>query len=140
MALSTRFLWCSASPGTPKGYWAERKGGGSGTPAFRMDSGIGNSLARLLVPHGSPKWTASIPGAWRMSHKLRVPLLEVKSKATIGANGCTTSWSTLTTRSPACNAAFEKAPFPAKSSTKTGGDPCETALDASDSQSVCVQR
>jgi len=63
----------------------------------------------------------------------------------MGANGCTTSWSTLTTRSPACMAALEKAPRPAKISTNRGGESretvaCETAVVSSESQSVWVHR
>ena len=61
-----------------------------------------------------------------MSHMICTPLSVVRSRATMGDTGCTTSWSTLITRSPDCMAALEKDPLPAKSSMKRGGESCET--------------
>ena len=137
LALLTLARWTSPSPHNPSGHSAERKGGGLGTPCNCRAREIGRSLARLAVPQGKPRCTANNCLESNISQRMASPDSVVRSSWIIGTTGSCPSWSTLKTEKPACNAARESDPRPAKSSTKSGVvDPCTCETYSSTIQSA----
>ena len=74
LALFTPFRVMVCQARNASGCSADLCGAGSGTPALFMASGIGNSLARLQVPQGSPRCTTATPSVQNVPQNARPTL------------------------------------------------------------------